>query len=69
VVGAEVEAFGQLREKEAALALDALVLRRVVLGDAARADALHAPTNSSLRSRKYSSGSMMWPAMAEAATT
>src|SRR5205085_11048583 len=69
VVGLDVESGRQLRQKEAALALDALVLRRVILAQAPRAYPLHAPTSSSSRSRKNSSGSTMWPAIAEAATT
>src|SRR2546423_6750477 len=50
-------------QQKAALALDALVLRRVVSLNAPRADALHATARSSSRSRKYSSGSTMRPAI------
>src|SRR2546421_5299300 len=69
VLGGQLKSRRERAQEEAAFALDALVLRRVVNRDAPRTDALHATARSSSRSRKYSSGSTMRPAIAEAATT
>src|SRR5205085_10412358 len=63
VLAGQLKSRRERLQEEASLALHALVLRRVVFTHAPRADALHAMARSSSRSRKYSSGSTMRPAI------